>query len=283
MLADIRNGRPVAVATLVSGAAGAPVGARLIVRPDSVAGTFGSARFDEAVRDDVRGLLDQGNTGTLHYGPHGERRGDQNAVFVSSYAPKPRMIVFGAIDFAAALTRIGSFLGYRVTVCDARATFATAKRFPAADEVIVDWPHRYLTATEVDARTVVCVLTHDPKFDVPLLSVALKMPLAYLGVMGSRRTHEDRARRLRELGVSEADLARLHAPIGLDIGGRTPEETAISIAAEIIATRQGGTGAQLRELVGPIHHDQRRSRNRVRDTSPAAPWAAATQLGDTSR
>ncbi|EFC82339.1 XdhC/CoxI family protein [Parafrankia sp. EUN1f] len=256
VLADVRAGRPVAVATLVSGPPGAPVGAHLIVRPESVEGTLGGERFDEAVRDDARGLLDQGGTGVLRYGPHGERRGDDAAVFVSSFAPKPRMIVFGAIDFAAALTRIGAFLGFRVTVCDARATFATNKRFPDADEVVVDWPHRYLAATPADARTVVCVLTHDPKFDVPLLEVALNKPLAYLGVMGSRRTHEDRVRRLREIGFSDADLRRLHAPIGLDIGGRTPEETAISIAAEIIATRQGGTGGQLRALSGPIHHEQ---------------------------
>ncbi|MCK9925599.1 XdhC family protein [Frankia sp. Mgl5] len=255
ILADVRDGRPVAVATLVSGVGTSPVGSRLVIRPGSVEGTLGSARFDTAVRDDARGMLEQGRTGIVRYGPDGERRGDDSAVFVASYAPRPRLIVFGAIDFAAALARVGAFLGYRVTVCDARATFATRKRFPEADEVVVDWPHRYLAATAVDERTTVCVLTHDPKFDVPLLEVALRRPLAYLGVMGSRRTNADRARRLRELGFSDADLARLHAPIGLDIGGRTPEETAISIAAEIIATRHGGSGAQLRQLSGPIHHD----------------------------
>jgi xanthine dehydrogenase accessory factor len=163
------------------------------------------------------------------------------------------MIVFGAIDFAAAVARIGSFLGYHVTVCDARGTFATAKRFPDADEVVVDWPHRYLAATDVDERTVVCVLTHDPKFDVPLLEVALRLPLAYLGAMGSRRTHDDRTMRLKELGFTDFELTKLHAPIGLDIGGRTPEETAVSIAAEIISARWGGTGAALRSVAGPIH------------------------------
>ena len=203
------------------------------------------------MRDDVVGLLEQGTTGVMHYGTDGERRGDDISVFVASYAPKPRMIVFGAIDFAAAVARIGAFLGYRVTVCDARPTFATKKRFPEADEVIVAWPHRYLGQTETDARTVVCVLTHDPKFDVPLLEVALKLPLAYLGAMGSRRTNDDREARLRELGFSDDDLARLHSPIGLDVGGRTPEETAISVAAEIIASRWGGTGAQLRQVSGP--------------------------------
>ena len=169
------------------------------------------------------------------------------------------MIVFGAIDFASAVAHIGAFLGYRVTVCDARPTFATAKRFPDADEVIVDWPHRYLQAAfeadEIDPRTVVCVLTHDPKFDVPLLELALRIPLAYVGAMGSRRTNDDRADKLRERGLTEDELARLHAPIGLDVGARTPEETAVSVASEIIALRWGGSGSELRRTAGPIHHE----------------------------
>jgi xanthine dehydrogenase accessory factor len=154
---------------------------------------------------------------------------------------------------------MGSYLGYRVTVCDARPVFATSKRFPGAEEVVVDWPHRYLQqevdAGRVDGRTVVCVLTHDPKFDVPLLEIALRLPLAYLGAMGSRRTNDDRMQRLKELGFTDADLARLRAPMGLDVGGRTPEETAVSIAAEIVANRWGGTGAPLRDAAGPIHRD----------------------------
>jgi len=255
VIADVRAGRPVAVATLISGVPEQRTGARLVVRPETVEGSLGSARLDDAVRDDARGLLLQGSTGILRYGPDGERRGDDIAVFVASYAPKPRMIVFGAIDFAAAVARVGSFLGYRVTVCDARPTFATKKRFPDADEVVVAWPHRYLAETEVDERTVVCVLTHDPKFDVPLLEVALRLPLAYLGAMGSRRTNDDRTQRLKELGFTDDELAALHAPIGLDVGARTPEETAVSIAAEIVAARWGGSGAQLRRLAGPIHRD----------------------------
>jgi xanthine dehydrogenase accessory factor len=194
----------------------------------------------------------------LHYGPDGERRGEGLTLFVASYAPPARMIVFGAIDFAAAVARVGAFLGYRVTVCDARPVFATAKRFPDAHEVVVDWPHRYLQgeldAGRLDGRTVVCVLTHDPKFDVPVLEVALAHPLGYVGAMGSRRTHDDRLKRLREAGVGEAALARLASPIGLDLGARTPEETAVSIAAEIIAGRWGGGGARLSELDGRIHH-----------------------------
>jgi xanthine dehydrogenase accessory factor len=179
-------------------------------------------------------------------------------VFVASYAPKPRLLVFGAIDFAAAVARLGAFLGYRVTVCDARPVFATASRFPDADEVVVDWPHRYLAAEaeagRVDERAVLAVLTHDPKFDVPVLEVALRLPVAYVGAMGSRRTHDDRLARLREAGLTEAELARLSSPIGLDLGARTPEETAVSIAAEIIQLRWGGAGRRLADLTGPIHH-----------------------------
>jgi xanthine dehydrogenase accessory factor len=173
-------------------------------------------------------------------------------------APPPRMLVFGAIDFAAAVARVGSFLGYHVTVCDARPVFATARRFPEADEVVVEWPHRDLAdeldAGRVDARTAICVLTHDPKFDVPLLEVALRSPAAYIGAMGSRRTHEDRLDRLRETGLGEAELARLASPIGLDIGARTPEETAVSVAAEIVQARWGGSGRRLAGIDGPIHH-----------------------------
>ncbi|HEX8081704.1 MAG TPA: XdhC family protein [Jatrophihabitans sp.] len=252
---DIRAGRPVAVATVIEASADL-LGRRLVIRPGAVSGdlvTDGSQRLVDALRDDALGLLAQGRTGVLHYGHDGERRVDDIAVFVASYAPRPRMIVFGAIDFASAVARIGSFLGYRVTVCDARPIFATRRRFPDADEVIVEWPHRYLASTEVDERTVVCLLTHDPKFDVPLLELALRMPLAYIGAMGSRRTNDDRLQRLRELGLTETELARLRAPIGLDIGARTPEETAVSVAAEIIAARWGGSGQPLRSADGPIH------------------------------
>jgi xanthine dehydrogenase accessory factor len=176
-------------------------------------------------------------------------------VFVHSFAPPPRMLVFGAIDFAAAVARVGKFLGYRVTVCDARGVFATPARFPDADEVIVDWPHRFLAKTAVDTRTVICVLTHDPKFDIPVLEVALRTPAGYVGAMGSRRTHADRLDRLREAGLSESELSRLRSPIGLDLGARTPEETAVSIAAELIRLRWGGTGQALTDTLGRIHHE----------------------------
>ncbi len=222
-------------------------------------GSLGSLRADDAVRDDARGLLAQGRSAILTYGPDGERRGEGMRVFVAAHAPKPRMLVFGAIDFAAAVARVGGFLGYHVTVCDARPVFATKSRFPGADEVVVRWPHDYLQgevdAGRVDARTVIAVLTHDPKFDVPLLEVALRLPeVAYIGAMGSRRTHDDRLERLREAGLTDEELGRMSSPIGLDLGARTPEETAVSIAAEIIALRWGGQGERLATTQGPIHH-----------------------------
>jgi xanthine dehydrogenase accessory factor len=251
---DVRQGIPVAVATVIEGPG--IVGARRIIwEGQRTAGTLGAGgRLDAAVDDDARGMLAQGLTGVRRYGPEGERRRDELAIFVQSFAPAPRMLVFGAIDFAAAVAKAGKFLGYRVTVCDARPVFATKSRFPDADEVITDWPHRYLSGSTTDQRTVICVLTHDPKFDVPLLEVALRRPAAYIGAMGSRRTHDDRLKRLREAGLTEAELARLRSPIGLDLGARTPEETAIAIAAELIQLRWGGTGQPLTATTGRIHH-----------------------------
>jgi xanthine dehydrogenase accessory factor len=257
----VAAGVPVAAATVISGPG--QVGARRIIwaddedHPQDSAGSLGSGdRLDQAVDDDARGMLAQGLTGVRRYGPDGERRRDELAVFVQSFTPPPQMLVFGAIDFAAAVARAGKFLGYRVTVCDARPVFATASRFPDADEVVTDWPHRYLSGIATDSRTVICVLTHDPKFDVPLLEVALRRPAAYIGAMGSRRTHEDRLARLREAGMTEEELARLRSPIGLDLGARTPEETAVAIAAELIQLRWGGSGQPLTATTGRIHHER---------------------------
>jgi xanthine dehydrogenase accessory factor len=270
--AAVAAGEPVAVATVIEGPG--KVGARRVIwraeGDGGVAGVSGTAgpaalasgtlasgeRLDQAVDDDARGMLAQGLTGVRRYGPDGERRRDELAVFVQSFAPPPRMLVFGAIDFAAAVARIGKFLGYRVTVCDARPVFATTARFPDADEVITDWPHRYLAGTATDDRTVICVLTHDPKFDVPVLEVALRAPAAYIGAMGSRRTHEDRLDRLREVGMTEPELSRLRSPVGLDLGARTPEETAVAIAAELIQLRWGGSGQPLTVTDGRIHHER---------------------------
>ncbi|MEV0555937.1 MULTISPECIES: XdhC/CoxI family protein [unclassified Streptomyces] len=255
-LATATRGEAAAVVRIASGPPEL-LGRALLVRPDgSYEGGFGAhPELDRTAVDEARAFLDAGRTGTLEIGEQGSRCGAPLTLLIESSVPPPRMIVFGAIDFASALVRIGKFLNYRVTVCDARPVFATSARFPEADEIVVDWPHRYLERTHVDARTVLCVLTHDAKFDVPLLRLALRLPVAYVGAMGSRRTHLDRNERLREVGVTELELARLRSPIGLDLGARTPEETALSIAAEIVANRRGGTGVSLTGAHTPIHHD----------------------------
>jgi xanthine dehydrogenase accessory factor len=248
----IESGRPVAVATVVTGDG---LGRRLVVTPSEVAGSLGDPGLDSAVVEDAVGMLSTGTTAIRQYGEHGECRRSEVAVFVQALTPPPRMFVFGAIDFASAVARVGKFLGYHVTVCDARGVFATRARFPEADEVVVDWPHRFLAGVldQVDSRSALCVLTHDPKFDVPLLELALRTEAGYIGAMGSRRTHEDRLARLRAAGLGAGELVRLCSPTGLDLGARTPEETAISIAAEIIASRSAASTRPLSATTGRIH------------------------------
>jgi xanthine dehydrogenase accessory factor len=249
----LRADEPVVLATVTEGPA---PGAKLLVRPGrTTIGSLGDPDLDRVVARDALGELEAGLTVTRHYGLHGEARQRDVSVFIESFAPPPRMVIFGAVDFTAALVQIAKVLGYRVTVCDARPTFATGARFPHADEVVVDWPDRHLTKIEheLGPRDAVCVLTHDPKFDVPAVVAALRTRCGYLGAMGSRRTHADRVARLREAGVDDDGLARVMAPIGLDIGARTPEETAVSICAEIIALRTGRAARSLRDTEGPIH------------------------------
>ena len=250
----IRAEEPVALVTIVEGE---PLGAKLLVRlgDGPAEGTLGHPELDRVVARDARAELDAGLSSTRHYGPEGQARQDEVGVFIESFAPPPKLLIFGAVDFTAALTRIGKVLGYRVVVVDARPVFATAARFPMADEVVVDWPDRYLAGVgdELGPRDAVCVLTHDHKFDVPAVVAALRTRVGYLGAMGSRRTDEERRQRLRDAGVTDDQLARLMAPIGLDIGARTPEETAVSICAEIIALRTGRRPPSLRDTEGPIH------------------------------
>lgn len=250
----LRDEVPVALATVVEGP---HLGAKLLVRPGATTlGSLGDPDLDRVVTRDTSAELDAGLTTTRRYGPHGEAREETVRVFIESFAPPPRLIIFGAVDFTAALAKAGKLLGYRVTVCDARAVFATIARFPMADEIVNDWPDRYLAkvADRLGPRDAICVLTHDVKFDVPAIVAALDTGVGYLGAMGSRRTHAARVERLQEAGVDDAGLARVMAPIGLDIGSRTPEETAIAICAEIIAVRTGRTGiASLRDGTGSIH------------------------------
>jgi xanthine dehydrogenase accessory factor len=245
----------VALATMLEGP---EPGANVLVRPGVAAiGTLGDLDLDRVVMRDALAELSAGITTTRHYGFRGEARRQDVAVFIESFAPPPQMIVFGAVDFTAALVKVAKVLGYRVAICDARPVFATHQRFPQADEVVVDWPDRFLAKVGADLgpRDAVCVLTHDHKFDVPAILAALDTDVGYLGAMGSRRTNDDRLARLREAGVDEASLKRLMAPIGIDIGGRTPEETAISICAEIIASRTGRPAPSLRVSDGPIHSE----------------------------
>jgi xanthine dehydrogenase accessory factor len=249
----IRAEAPVALATVVEGPG---TGGKLLVRPDhEPLGSLGDPDLDRVVARDALGELAAGTTGVRHYGPQGQANEADVAVFVESFAPPPQLLIFGAVDFTGALARVGKVLGYRVTVCDAREVFATKARFPFADEVVVDWPHRLLerVGPSLGPRDAVCVLTHDPKFDVPAVRAALQTDVGYLGAMGSRRTTDDRNRRLREEGVADADLDRVMAPIGLDLGARTPEETAVSIMAEVIASRTGRAAPSLRDADGPIH------------------------------
>lgn len=255
----IRHARPVALATVIDGP---HIGSVLLVAPDTdPVGTLGDPELDRIVARDALGELEAGRTGVRHYGPQGQSTPEDLldtptvSVFVEAFAPPPQMWIFGAVDFTAALARVGKVLGYRVTVCDAREIFATARRFPMADEVVVSWPGPLFSERghTLGPRDAVCILTHDPKFDVPAVMGAVSTRVGYIGVMGSRRTHERRLERLREAGITDEQLGRLLSPIGLDLGSRTPEETAISICAEIIARRTGRHATSLRDADGPIH------------------------------
>ena len=247
----LRADAPVALATVVEGP---HPGAKLLVRPgQEPLGSLGDAELDRVVARDAQGELEAGLTGTRHYGLHGEARQREVSVFIESFALPPRMIIFGAVDFTAALAKVAKVLGYRVTVVDARKVFANQERFPEADEVVVQWPNEFLETAPISRRTAIVILTHDPKFDIPILEFALKSPVGYLGAMGSRRTHEKRKANLREIGVTDEQMERIHAPLGLDLGARTPEETAVSIMAQIIAMRTGRSGGHLDEASGRIH------------------------------
>ena len=256
----LRAQQPVALATIVDGPG---VGGKLLVTTDGdPQGSLGHPELDRVVHRDALAELEAGHSGVRHYGPEGQTTPEDLidtpvvSVFVESWAPPPQMWIFGAVDFTAALAKVAKVLGYRVVVCDAREIFATRRRFPMADEVRVTWPGAMFEerGDRLSARDAVCILTHDPKFDVPAVQGALATKVGYIGVMGSRTTHAKRMQRLAEVGVTEAaELDRLMSPIGLDIGARTPEETAISICAEIIARRTGRIAPSLRDGAGPIH------------------------------
>jgi xanthine dehydrogenase accessory factor len=256
----IRSKEPVALATVVDGP---NIGAKLIVTTtDDPVGDLGNPELTRIVARDAIAELEAGRSGIRNYGPEGQTTPEDLVntptvrIFVESWAPPPQMWIFGAVDFTAALAKVATVLGYRVTVIDAREVFATRRRFPMADEVVVSWPGPMFTqrGSTLSQRDAVCILTHDPKFDVPAVQGALGTRVGYIGVMGSRKTHAKRMERLAEAGVDQPEqLERLMSPIGLDLGARTPEETAISICAEIIARRTGRATPSLRIASGPIH------------------------------
>ena len=251
--AALERSQPFALATVVSGR---NAGAKLLVSVDASEpnrGSLGDAALDRGVARDAHGLLDQGGTALRHYGPCGQPGMESVTVFLHAFAAPPELVIFGAQDFTRALTRMAKILGYRISVVDPRAAFATAARFPEADEVTIAWPQDFLAGRVLDARSAVVVLSHDPRIDEPALLGATRTRAGYVGAMGSRKTHAKRVQRLRESGLDDAAIARIASPIGLDIGARTPEETAISILAEIVALRTGRAGARLKETEGPIH------------------------------
>ncbi len=260
LAAAIRDEEPVALITVIDGGV---VGAKLVVQPDHAPlGSLGNHELDRVAHRDALAELEAGRSGVRHYGPAGETTPEDLVdtpivrVFVESWAPPPQMWIFGAVDFTAALAKVAKVLGYRVTVCDAREVFATRRRFPMADEVRVTWPTPMFDerGDQLGTRDAVCILTHDPKFDVPAVQGALATGVGYIGVMGSRTTHARRMERLAEAGIDDStQLDRLMSPIGIDIGARTPEETAVSICAEIIARRTGRVTPSLRDGEGPIH------------------------------
>jgi xanthine dehydrogenase accessory factor len=254
VLASHLAGRPAAVATLIEGERS---GARTGVLESGAIGTLGvTPLLDRNVTRETAGLLEEGKSTTRRFGADGATLGDELAVHIRAYAPPPRMFIFGAIDFSAAIAPFAARIGYAVVICDARDRFSRSGRFSAEAEVRVGWPQQVMADTELGTRDAVLVFTHDPKFDEPALIAALATGAGYIGALGSRQTTADREARLRAAGVPAAQIARIHAPCGLDIGSRTAEETAISVLAEIIATRASREPRSLRATSGPIHgHD----------------------------
>lgn len=251
VLAAALEGRPAAVATLLDGES---AGRRLALIDDRVVGGLESAPLlDRTVEREMRGMLEQGVTTLRRYGADGAAMGSELRVHVQSFAEPPAMIIFGAIDFSVAVAALAGKLGYLVTIVDAREPFIRSPRFSAVAEVVVDWPNRYLEDHELGPRDVVLAFTHDSKFDEPALISALASGAGYTGALGSRRTQRDRAERLRAAGVPDSEIERIAAPCGLDIGARTPAETAVSVLAEVIAMQNARSAERLSESEGPIH------------------------------
>ncbi len=254
-IAKLDRGTAFAIATIVHGPEDI-LGCRLLVDDEDCVGTLPTPMLARHVLADSRALMTTGQTASRHYEANGSRLGAEIEVLIWTSAASPKLIIFGAIDYSAALAKAAKPLGYRVIVCDARPVFATVERCPDADEIVVEWPDRWLARQQLSPNDAICVLTHDSKFDVPAILQALQTPVRYIGAMGSRLTHEDRTRRLQAAGVTPEQLARVRSPIGLDLGASTPAETAISILPEIAAVTRGGSGASLRDSNGRVHREQ---------------------------
>lgn len=246
------EGTPAAVATLLDGEA---AGRRMTLVGDRLRGELGvTDLLDRTVAREMRGMLEQGVTALRRYGSDGAAMGSELCVHIQSFAEPPQMVIFGAIDFSVAVAKLAGELGYRVTVVDARSAFVDAPRFKSVAEVVVDWPDRHLGSRRLGPRDVVLVFTHDPKFDEPALIAGLASGAGYVGALGSRRTHAQRSERLREAGLPDEEIERIAAPCGLDIGARTPAETAVSVLAEVIALQNARSAERLAGAEGPIHN-----------------------------
>jgi xanthine dehydrogenase accessory factor len=253
-LTAIREARPAALATLLDGE---HAGEKLYVDADGTAGGFaGTELLERNVAQEARGLTAQGRSLIRAYGEDGASLGSGLRVHVAAFAEAPRMVIFGAIDFASALAPLAKGLGYRVTIADPRRAFLDSPRFATAANTVAAWPDKVLDELPLGPRDAVLVFTHDPKLDVPAVQAALASGAGYIGALGSRKTTADRNERLLEAGVSEEDIARVYAPCGLDIGSSTVEETAVAILGEIIARRTGREGRPLRQGSGSIRRDR---------------------------
>jgi xanthine dehydrogenase accessory factor len=270
-LRALRDARPAAVATVLDGDR---AGSKLYVDGEEMVGSLGGPELLERnVAQEARGSIVQGRSTVRAYGEDGASLGSGLRVHVAAFAEAPRMLIFGAIDFASALAPLAKGLGYRVTIADPRQAFLASPRFSAAAETVAGWPQDVLAETELGPRDAILVFTHDPKLDVPAVQAALATRAGYIGALGSRRTTDDRNERLREAGATDEELARVYAPCGLDIGSSTVEETAVAILGEIIARRTGREGQSLRRSSGPIRRDRDESGEMLtrEQTGSAAP------------
>ena len=250
-LDEIDHDRPAAIATLLDGP---HAGRKLAVTPTTVTGSFDATDLlDANVARDARGFLDQGRSAVRRYSEQGETMGEDLRVAIHAFASPPSMVIFGAIDFSAALAKAAREIGYRPTIVDAREAFASSPRFAEHAEVVVQWPGDYLATRTLGPRDAVLVFTHDPKFDEPACIAALNSGAGYIGALGSRRTHADRVQRLKEAGLADGEIERINSPCGLDVGARTPAETAVAVLGEILALRSARAGGRLAEAEGPIH------------------------------